>query len=72
VFAARAAAQGGALSVRADQATGAVVADAVSRLLADPAFAERAGVLRAEILAMPTPNAVAGHLTELAVKYRRG
>jgi glycosyltransferase (activator-dependent family) len=72
VFAARAAAQGGALTVRADQATGAVVADAVARLLSEATFAERARALREEILAMPTPNEVADHLAELAVKYHRG
>ncbi|WP_410672770.1 activator-dependent family glycosyltransferase [Amycolatopsis sp. cmx-4-68] len=70
VFARRAADQGGALTVRADRATGAVVAEAVSRLLAEPVFAERARALRAEILGMPTPNDLTGRLEELAVKHR--
>jgi glycosyltransferase (activator-dependent family) len=70
LLAGRAAAQGGSLAVRADEATGPVVRDGVRRLLDEPRFRERAAALRAELHAMPTPNALVGELEALTAEFR--
>jgi glycosyltransferase (activator-dependent family) len=66
----RAAAQGGSLAVKADEATGEVIRDSVTRLLDEPEFGERATALRDELHAMPTPNELVGTLEQLATKHR--
>ncbi|MFI6458783.1 activator-dependent family glycosyltransferase [Streptosporangium amethystogenes] len=66
----RAAAQGGSLSILADQATGESVRAAVLRLLDEPAFGERATDLRDEIHALPSPNQLVPRLEELTAKHR--
>ncbi|MGW0811615.1 activator-dependent family glycosyltransferase [Nonomuraea sp. NPDC002799] len=66
----RAAAQGGSLTIRADQATGERVREGVLRLLGEPSFADRAAGLRAEIRALPSPNELVARLEELTVKHR--
>lgn len=70
LLARRAAAQGGSLMIKADQATGEVVRDGVARLLAEPVFRERAERLRDELRALPTPNQLVGDLEELTTKHR--
>jgi glycosyltransferase (activator-dependent family) len=70
LLAGRAAAQGGSLMIRADQATGEVVRKNVARLLDEPAFGERAAHLRDELYTMPTPNQLVGDLEELTTKHR--
>ncbi|RZQ61167.1 activator-dependent family glycosyltransferase [Amycolatopsis suaedae] len=66
----RATTQGGALTIHGDACTGTGVRENVLRLLDEPRFAERAGVLRDEMLAMPAPNDVVGTLEELTTKFR--
>jgi glycosyltransferase (activator-dependent family) len=66
----RAAAQGSAVVIRADHASGAAVRTAVVRLLRQPYFGQRAAALRDEILAMPAPHQVVPQLEELTAKYR--
>jgi glycosyltransferase (activator-dependent family) len=70
LLARRAAAQGGSLSVKADEATGAVVREHVARLLDEGTFRERAASLRDEMYAMPTPVELAEPLEELMIKGR--
>jgi glycosyltransferase (activator-dependent family) len=62
----RAARQGAALVIPGDQASGERVRASVLRLLTEPAFRERAELLRDEILAMPTPNQVVPELEQVA------
>jgi glycosyltransferase (activator-dependent family) len=66
----RAAAQGAALSIRADEATGPAVREAVLRLLHEERFIEQAAALREEIEAMPAPGQVVPHIEQLIDKYR--
>ncbi|MDI6105163.1 activator-dependent family glycosyltransferase [Actinoplanes sp. NEAU-A12] len=66
----RAAEQGGTLVIDANRATGQVVRESLLRLLREPRFAERAGVLRDELRALPSPGEIVGRLEELTVKYR--
>ncbi|MFF4616615.1 activator-dependent family glycosyltransferase [Nonomuraea jabiensis] len=70
-LAARMAAQGAGLSMLAGQATGAQVRDGLLRLLEEPGFRARALDLRAEMLALPTPNELVPRLEELAGRHRR-
>ncbi|MBP2329782.1 glycosyltransferase (activator-dependent family) [Kibdelosporangium banguiense] len=60
--------QGGGLTVPAFQATGAAVRENLLRLLHEPSFRERAGKLRDEMLAMPTPAEVVPQLEKLAAR----
>ena len=69
-FAALAARQGSTLAVRADQAIGPVVREAVQRLLNEPSFGERAAALRDEIHHMPTPNQVVAQLEDITAEFR--
>jgi glycosyltransferase (activator-dependent family) len=62
-LAARAADQGGSLTLPGDRATPEAVRAHVRRLLGEPGFRERAAALREEIHALPTPNEL---VTELA------
>jgi glycosyltransferase (activator-dependent family) len=62
--------QGAGLEIHTSQATGDNVRDAVQRLLTEPSFRERAGALRDEIHALPSPNELVAHLEELTAKYR--
>jgi glycosyltransferase (activator-dependent family) len=66
----RTARQGAALTLRADQATGHTIRDALLRLLHEPVFHERAVALRDEIRALPTPNQIVGQLEQLTTKHR--
>ncbi|ACU38212.1 nucleotide disphospho-sugar-binding domain-containing protein [Actinosynnema mirum] len=50
------AARGAALVVRRDRLTEGAVADALTRLLGEPAFAEAAAVVHRETLAVPSPH----------------
>jgi glycosyltransferase (activator-dependent family) len=65
----RAGVQGAALVVHADRATGPVVRAGLERLLSEPGFRERAAALRAEMLALPSPNELVPRLEELTAKY---
>jgi glycosyltransferase (activator-dependent family) len=71
VLARLAADQGAALTISGGRVTGAAIREHVLRLLHEPAFAERAGRLRDEMLAMPAPSELTGELTELTAEYRR-
>jgi glycosyltransferase (activator-dependent family) len=62
--------QGTALAVHASEATGKTVREHLTRLLSDPTFRQSAGRLRDEMLALPTPNELVGHLEELVTEYR--
>jgi glycosyltransferase (activator-dependent family) len=66
----RAAAQGGSLTIRGDQATGARIREGVERLLAEPSFATRARDLRDELRGLPSPNDVADEIEALVEKNR--
>jgi UDP-N-acetylglucosamine transferase subunit ALG13 len=57
---------GAGLLIQPGAATGAAIGDAVSRLLAEDSFRDRAAVVAAEIAAMPSPAEVAGVLEGLA------
>ncbi len=57
------AAAGAGLALVGESATPAAVADAVSRLLVEPSFAQAARSVAAEIAAMPSPDEVARSLT---------
>jgi UDP:flavonoid glycosyltransferase YjiC (YdhE family) len=59
------AASGAAISLLPGDASADAVADALGRLLHEPAFAEAAGRVRIEIAAMPGPDEVAGVLESL-------
>jgi glycosyltransferase (activator-dependent family) len=66
----RAAAQGGSLAIKADEATGEAVRESVVRLLTESTFHDRAVQLRNELLDMPTPNELVSQIEELAIKGR--
>ncbi len=57
---------GAGLRLVGDAATDEAVVEAVSRLLGEEAFRERAGAVRDEIAAMPTPAEVVAELEKLA------
>ncbi|WP_328644452.1 activator-dependent family glycosyltransferase [Amycolatopsis sp. NBC_00348] len=59
---ARLAAQDAGISIHATEATTEGIRDALVRLLHEPAYTKGAAHLRDEMLAMPSPNDVAGHL----------
>ncbi|GAB2737907.1 activator-dependent family glycosyltransferase [Amycolatopsis magusensis] len=61
---------GAGLRIEPGDATGAAVRDAVVRLLGEASFGDSAGLLRAEVMAMPAPNHIVGELVELTEKYR--
>ncbi|MGC7102057.1 activator-dependent family glycosyltransferase [Amycolatopsis lurida] len=69
-FSRRVAAQGSALMIRADRATGEAVRSAVRRLLTEPGFRERAASLRAELHRLPSPNQLVPLLEELTSQHR--
>ena len=62
---AQGAASGAAITLLPGEGSADAVADALSRLLHDPAFATAAGRVRTEIDAMPSPDEVAGVLEAL-------
>jgi glycosyltransferase (activator-dependent family) len=62
--------QGAGLALHTSEATGDTVRDLVARLLTEPAFRERAGRLRDEILAEPTPGHLVPQLEALTMKHR--
>ncbi|MEV4752562.1 activator-dependent family glycosyltransferase [Streptosporangium sp. NPDC049248] len=66
----RIAAQGAGLALHPMQATGTTIRDRLLRLLNEPRFRHGAALLREEMLAMPTPNELAGDLEELAAAHR--
>ncbi|MET7395845.1 activator-dependent family glycosyltransferase [Dactylosporangium sp. NPDC005572] len=63
---------GAAIAVHAGEATGPAVRDAVRRLLEEPGFRAGADRLRAELLALPTPNALVGRLEALTAEHLEG
>ncbi|MBB5958534.1 glycosyltransferase (activator-dependent family) [Saccharothrix tamanrassetensis] len=70
VFADRYTAQGAGLGIHAGEATGGRVRDAVLRLLTEPAFRERAVVLRDEMHAMASPNELVPRLEKATAQHR--
>ena len=62
----RTAALGAGEQIRPEQMSAAAVRETVARLLEDPSYRDRAGLLAAEIAAMPSPDAVVGSLEKLA------
>ncbi|MEV4011782.1 nucleotide disphospho-sugar-binding domain-containing protein [Nonomuraea angiospora] len=64
----RLARQGSAITL--PHPTPAAIRERLQRLLTDPAYAERAGSLAAEIHAAPTPNDLIPHLEDLTAHYR--
>ncbi|MBK1787861.1 activator-dependent family glycosyltransferase [Prauserella cavernicola] len=69
-FARRLAAQGSTLMLHSDQASGDAVRTGLLRVLEEPEFRTRAGALRSDVLAMPTPNEVVTQLEQLVTKHR--
>ncbi|RZQ61164.1 activator-dependent family glycosyltransferase [Amycolatopsis suaedae] len=69
-FARRAAAQGGSLTIRADEATGRLIRDGVVRLLTEASFTEKSAELRDDLLALPTPNELVPEIEALVTKHR--
>ncbi|RZQ61157.1 activator-dependent family glycosyltransferase [Amycolatopsis suaedae] len=69
-LAGRLAEQGAGLEIHTSKATGDTVRDAVTRLLSEPRFTERAVALRDEMFALPSPNEAVGLVEELTVKHR--
>jgi glycosyltransferase (activator-dependent family) len=67
----RAAAQGSALNVPADRATGATLGAALLRLLTEPGFRAAAERLRQEMRDQPAPSDIVHDLEELTTKHRR-
>lgn len=65
----RLAATGASLNVPGSEVSGPALRDAVSRLLDEPSFTAAAGRLRAEMLALPSPNELAGDLERLTTRY---
>jgi UDP:flavonoid glycosyltransferase YjiC (YdhE family) len=61
---------GAGLAIHTGDTTGENVRDAVTRLLTEPSFTNRAADLRDEIFALPSPNELAGTLEELTAKHR--
>jgi glycosyltransferase (activator-dependent family) len=66
----RIAAQGAALSIRADEATGPAIRASVQRLLDEPGFRARAELLRDEIWEMASPNQLVPQLEEHTIEHR--
>ncbi|MCZ7457446.1 activator-dependent family glycosyltransferase [Streptomyces sp. WMMC940] len=63
---------GTTLAVSARDLTADVLRERILRLLDDPSYTERAGDLREEIRAMPTPNEVVPVLERLTREHRHG
>jgi glycosyltransferase (activator-dependent family) len=63
-------AQGAGVTVPPDAELGRAVREITESLLDEPRFRERAAELRAEMLALPTPNEVVGELERLTARYR--
>jgi glycosyltransferase (activator-dependent family) len=61
---------GAGLEIHTSRATGDQVRYAVQRLLAEPQFRQRAGDLRDEFHALPSPNQLIPQLEERTAKYR--
>nr|MDT0661778.1 activator-dependent family glycosyltransferase [Micromonospora sp. DSM 115978] len=61
--------QGAGFKITDEEATGAKIREAVLRLVEDPAYAENATRLAAEMRALPTPNDLVGEIEELTAKY---
>lgn len=61
---------GAGLAVDFREATGEIVRDHLTRLLTEPAFAERARDLRAEMLAMPDPGELVTRLETIVAESR--
>ncbi|MDA0635762.1 activator-dependent family glycosyltransferase [Nonomuraea sp. MCN248] len=66
----RVTAAGAGLDLPSEEATGELVRDAVRRLLAEPGFAGASARVRAEMVAMPSPNAVVAELEEQVERHR--
>ncbi|MGP3912312.1 activator-dependent family glycosyltransferase [Nonomuraea sp. 10N515B] len=64
--------QGAGLAIHTDDVTGEQVRDHVARLLKEPSFRQEAQRLRAEQLALPTPNDLVPELERLTAEYRGG
>ncbi|MET9569634.1 activator-dependent family glycosyltransferase [Streptomyces virginiae] len=62
---------GTTLAVSARDLTAEVLREKILRLLDEPSYTERAGALRDEIRAMPTPNEVVPVLEEMTREHRR-
>jgi glycosyltransferase (activator-dependent family) len=62
--------QGCALTIPGGRVTGAAIRERVLQLLHEPAFAERAALLRDEMLALPAPNQFVSELAELTAGHR--
>ncbi|MFF8791159.1 activator-dependent family glycosyltransferase [Streptomyces sp. NPDC015125] len=63
---------GAGLELPHGKATGQAIREQVLRLLDEPEFGARAGDLRDELLALPTPNALVPRLEELTFRHRTG
>ncbi|MFI6517003.1 activator-dependent family glycosyltransferase [Spirillospora sp. NPDC050679] len=61
---------GAGLSLPVTELSAEGLRDGVERLLSEPSFAERAGALRAEILAEPSPNEIVPRIEELTAAHR--
>jgi glycosyltransferase (activator-dependent family) len=70
IFGRRLAAHGAGLAMHTSEATGPAVRTCVERLLTEPAFRANAVRLTDEVLALPTPNQIVGHLEGLTDRYR--
>jgi glycosyltransferase (activator-dependent family) len=70
LLAAKLAEQGAGMAIHATAATGDAVRGAVRALLTEPSYRAAAGRLRAEMHALPSPNALVGQIEEATVKYR--
>jgi glycosyltransferase (activator-dependent family) len=68
----RVADSGAGLALPMEEATGARVRQRVERLLREPSFGWGAGRLRADLLALPTPHAVARDLQKIVGEHRGG
>ncbi|MBB5958535.1 glycosyltransferase (activator-dependent family) [Saccharothrix tamanrassetensis] len=70
ILARKLAEQGAGLVLGTAEANGRTIREAVQRLLGEPGFREGADRLRAELLAMPSPNEVVPRLEELTAEFR--
>lgn len=61
---------GAGVLVQPEDADGRTVRDRVVRLLREPGFASRAAELREQVLALPAPHEVVGHLERLLARPR--
>ncbi|GII90691.1 activator-dependent family glycosyltransferase [Sinosporangium siamense] len=70
VRAKRLAEEGAGLTLQPAEVTGEKIRACVERLLGEPSFAEHSARLRAEMLAMPSPNDVVPQIEELTARHR--